>query len=44
MAEVNKNNYSGKKIVQQPGGNSNFSLDWGHVEPPVKKNLKNPEN
>lgn len=30
MAQNNKNSYSGVKIQQKPGGNSSFSLDWGH--------------
>ena len=30
MAQNGKNTFSGVKIQQKPGGNSNFSLDWGH--------------
>ena len=32
-----KKTFSGVKIVQQPGGNSNYSVGWGHEESPVKK-------
>jgi hypothetical protein len=32
MAQINKNSFSGVKIQQTPGGNSNFSLDWGHKD------------
>ena len=34
-----KKTYSGVKITQQPGGSSNFSLNWGHKEEPVKRNI-----
>jgi hypothetical protein len=39
----NKKNYSGVKIVQQPGGNSNYSVGWGHQEEPIKKDISQPE-
>lgn len=32
-----KKTFSGVKIVQQPGGNSNYNIGWGHQEEPVKK-------
>lgn len=43
MAEQKKT-YSGVKITQNPGGNSNFSLNWGYQEELPKKNTKNPES
>ena len=42
MAE-HKKTYSGVKITQNPGGNSNFSLGWGHKEEPAQKPGKNIE-
>lgn len=36
MAE-HKKTFSGVKIVQQPGGNSSYSVSWGHQQEPVKK-------
>ena len=43
MAEQKKT-YSGVKITQNPGGNSNFSLNWGYQEELPKKNTTNPES
>jgi len=37
MAQQNKN-FSGIKVVQQPGGTSSFSLSWGYQEEPINKN------
>ena len=30
-----KKSFSGVKIVQQPGGDSHYSISWGHQEEPV---------
>lgn len=32
-----KKTYSGVKIVQQPGGDSTYTVSWGYKEEPVKK-------
>lgn len=32
-----KKTYSGVKIVQQPGGDSTYSISWGHKQEPVHK-------
>ena len=34
-----KKTFSGVKIVQHPGGNSNCPLNWGHQSQAVKKNI-----
>ena len=37
MAQNGKNTFSGVKIQQKPGGNSNFSLDWDILTPMTRQ-------
>ena len=42
MTEPKKTSYSGVKIVQQPGGNSSYSVSWGHESEAIKRPVDPP--